>query len=395
MRSIPLCEPHLAGNEWSYVKDCLDTGWVSSVGQYVQRFEERVADRVGRRYAVATVNGTSALHTALLVAGVKPDDEVLVSSLTFVASANVIRYVGAWPVFIDAEPKYWQMDPQLVRDFLHRRCVWRAGALYNRASRRRIGAIVPVHILGHPVDMQPIVEAARQCGLPVIEDATESLGAQYRAAPVGALGDIACFSFNGNKLITTGGGGMLVTDDCAWAAKARGLTTQCKNEGTEYIHDAIGYNYRLTNVLSAIGLGQMEQLDDFIARKRAIARTYNAALEEIAGIEPSQEAPWAASVFWMYTARIRQQRFGMESRQLLAALASSGIQSRPLWQPLHLSPAHEGCEFFGSTVAEDLYHQCLSLPCSVGLRPEDQERVIAAIANRSFFQHEQIFERQM
>jgi perosamine synthetase len=203
---IPLCVPEIRGNEWLYIKECLDTNWISSVGTYVDRFERNLADYIGVDHAVATVNGTSALHIALLVAGVKPDDEVIVSALTFIAPANAIRYTGAWPIFIDAEPNYWQMDSHRVYEFIEKECTWKNYELRNKTTGRKISAIIPVHILGHPVNMDPIMEIAQKYNLPVIEDTTESLGAEYKGRKTGTIGDIACFSFNGNKLITTGGG---------------------------------------------------------------------------------------------------------------------------------------------------------------------------------------------
>ena len=376
---IALCVPEIGGNEWSYVKDCLDTGWVSSVGAYVDRFERSVADYVGTKFAVATVNGTSALHVALRVAGVEPGDEVLVSTLTFIAPANAIRYAGAWPVFIDAEPEFWQMDPQRVADFLEKECVWSGGALRNRATGRRVKALLPVHILGHPVDLDPLLALARKFGLPVIEDATECLGAGYRGARVGSGGDIACFSFNGNKIITTGGGGMLVTDHEGWATRAKYLTTQAKDDPVEYEHHEIGYNYRLTNIQAAIGCAQMEQLDGFIAAKRRIAAAYRTALAGVPGVTPMREAAWAASIAWLFTVRIEPAVFGCSSRELLAALAKESIQTRPLWQPMHRSAAHAGSPRVGGEIADALCAECLSLPCSAGLTNVEQERVTAAI----------------
>jgi perosamine synthetase len=373
---VPLCEPALLGNEWAYVRECLDTGWVSSVGGFVDRFERSLAEAAGVRHAVATVNGTAALHIALLVAGVEPDDEVLVSTLSFIAPANAIRYAGAWPVFVDAEPGTWQMDPERVAAFLAEGCVWRDGALRNRTTGRRVRAIIPVHILGHPVDLEPILEAARRYNLAVIEDATESLGATYRGKPVGALGDIACFSFNGNKLITTGGGGMIVTDRAEWASRAKYLTTQAKDDPVEYVHHAVGYNYRLTNVLAAMGVAQMERLDQCIAAKRRIAARYADALAMLPGITPMTSASWAKSVFWLYTVLVDRDAAGLGSRELLAALSQRKVQTRPLWQPLHRSPAHAGSQVLGGQVAERLHRDALSLPCSVGLPAEHQELVI-------------------
>ena len=377
---IPLSVPELQGNEWLYVKQCLDTGWVSSAGSFVEQFEQSVADAIGARHAVATVNGTAALHVALLVAGVEPDDEVLVSTLTFIAPANAIRYVGAWPVFVDAEPDYWQMDPGKALHFLERQCEWRAGRLYNRATGRRVRAVIPVHILGHPVDLEPLREACRKYGLAIIEDATESLGAAYRGAPVGTLGDIACFSFNGNKLITTGGGGMLVTDDAAMACRARYLTTQAKDDPVEYVHGAVGYNYRLTNIQAALGVAQMERLSAHVAAKRRIAATYDRTLGAIPGITPMREAPWADSVWWMYTVLVDEPEFGIDARELMRRLECERIQTRPLWQPLHESTPHATAFATDCSVAERLNRVALSLPCSVGLTEAAQGRVIEQIA---------------
>ncbi|HEY9428674.1 MAG TPA: LegC family aminotransferase [Gemmatimonadaceae bacterium] len=379
---VPLCVPELRGNEWTYVKECLDTNWVSSVGAYVDRFEHAMADRVGVAHAVATVNGTAALHIALQLAGVRADDEVLVSTLTFIAPANAIRYVGAHPVFIDAEPDHWQMDTAKLASFLENDCERQGGELRDRATGRRVSAIVPVHILGHPVEMGAVLELAKRYGLKVVEDATESLGATWRGRPVGQLGDIACFSFNGNKLITTGGGGMLVTDDEALAKRARHLTTQAKDDPIEYVHAEVGYNYRLTNVLAALGVAQMEVLDEYIEQKRAIAARYAEGLGDVPGITLMSEAPWARSVFWLYTVLVDERVYGMDSRALLRTLGERKIQSRPLWQPLHLSGAHRGESTTECPVAERLNREALSLPCSVGLSESEQARVIEAIRER-------------
>jgi len=379
---IALIEPEIRGNEWKYVRECLETGWVSSAGPFVDRFERMIAQQCGCQHAVATVNGTSALHVALLVAGVQPDHEVLVSTLTFIAPVNAIRYVGAWPVFVDAEPEYWQMDPVGVAEFLEKGCNWRDGALYNRRTGRRVTAVVPVHVLGHPVDLDPIVTVARRFNLKVIEDATEGLGATYRGRPLGSIGDIGCFSFNGNKIITTGGGGMIVTSNEEWARRAKYLTTQAKDDPIEYIHKEIGYNYRLTNIQAAMGCAQMEQLETYVAAKRKIADRYTVALRNIPGIVPMRQAPWAESTFWMYSVLIKEREFGFNSRQLLETLAAQRIQCRPLWQPIHQSPAHALSRTAQLPVSERLSKEALSLPCSVGLSEDAQERVIKQICER-------------
>jgi perosamine synthetase len=227
---IPICVPELHGNEWAYIKECLDTNWVSSIGSFVDRFEQMVANFTDNNYAIAASSGTSALHIALKVAGIQRDEEVVLSALTFIAPAYAIRYIGAWPVFIDAEKDYWQMDVGRLTKFLDEGCIWKEGVLTNLSTGRIVRAIIPVHILGHPCDMDEIKTLAQKYNLIIIEDATESLGAKYRAQPVGHIGDIACFSFNGNKLVTTGGGGMIVTDNEAWAKKAKYLTTQAKDD---------------------------------------------------------------------------------------------------------------------------------------------------------------------
>ena len=376
---IPLSVPEIRGNEWNYVRECLDTGWVSSVGRFVERFEGAVAKAVGAQHAVATVNGTAALHVALLLAGVEPNDEVLVSTLTFIAPVNAIRYVGAWPVFIDSRESDWQMDPECVAAFLRQECERKGQGLFNRKSGRRVSAILPVHILGHLVDMDPVRELARQFRIPVIEDATEALGAWYRGHAAGRIGQVGCFSFNGNKLITTGGGGMIVTDNDEWAAQARYLTTQAKDDPVEYVHGAVGYNYRLTNVQAALGVAQMEQLDDYIEAKRRIAGTYDEALAGVSGIAPLKEPAGSFSTFWMYTVRVDASRFGLGSRQLLSWLEAKGIQTRPLWQPIHLSIPHRSDPPADCPVAEALHREALSLPCSVGLSAADQQTVIEEI----------------
>jgi len=378
---IPLSVPCLRGNEWAYVKECLDTNWVSSAGTFVDRFESMAAAALGVGHAVATMNGTAALHIALKLAGVEANDEVVVSDLTFIAPANVVRYLGAWPVFVDAEPRYWQMDPQKLRDFLRKGCTYSGGTLMNRQTGRRVSALLPVHILGHPCDMDPILEEAGAFGIPVVEDATESLGVRYKGRPAGSFGRMACLSFNGNKILTTGGGGMLVTNDAELARRARHLTTQAKDDPVEYIHGEVGFNYRLTNVLAAIGVAQMEQLERHVADKRGTAKAYTEALSRIPGIRCPEEPKGAFSTFWLYSILVEERKAGMVSRALLHRLAGRGIESRPLWQPMHLSPAHRGSYATDCTVAERLYHEALSIPCSVGISSAEIEQVVSAIAD--------------
>jgi perosamine synthetase len=310
-KPIPLSAPSLGPEERSLLEETLAAGWVSSAGPYVDRFEHSVARVLGSSGAVATASGTAALHVSLLLAGVQPDDEVPVSALSFIAPANAIRYTGAWPVFIDVDRATWQMDPAQLEQFLEFGCERDAdGALRNRTTGRRVSALLPVHALGHPVDMDPIVALGERHGLPVVEDAAEAVGARYlcgRATaepvwrPVGGLGDVAAVSFNGNKIVTCGGGGAVVTDSAEWEARARHLTTQAKADPVEYIHDQVGFNYRLTSLQAAVGSAQLEKLDGFVAAKRRIAERYADELGSVEGIEAMPEAPWARSSFWLYT----------------------------------------------------------------------------------------------
>lgn len=379
---IPLCVPEIGGNAWVYLKECLDTGWVSSVGRFVDRFEESVVDFLGGGglHGVAAMNGTSALHVALRVAGVEPDDEVIVPTLTFIAPANAVRYAGAWPVFCDVEPEHWQIDPERLVRFLERDCRVSDGQLVDRQSGRRVRALLPVHLLGHPVDMDPLLEVARRYDLLVVEDASESLGAAYRGAPTGTVGDIACFSFNANKVITCGGGGMIVTRNVAWAEHARHLTTQAKIDEVESAHGEIGFNYRLTNLQAALGCSQMELLPSYLAAKRGLRDRYRELLADVPGIALPDEADWARDSAWLTTVRVEPTRFGLDRRTLAAGLAEARIQTRPLWEPMHRSRAHAGARVLGGEVAAAVQESSLSLPSSVGLSLEGVERVVARIA---------------
>jgi perosamine synthetase len=378
-RVIPLCEPSLKGREREYVDECLSTGWVSSVGKYVDRFEHVFAERHPGTGAVAVGSGTAALHLALLAVGVRPGDEVIVSSLTFIAPANAIRYVGAWPVFLDAEAEHWQMDVQKLEEYLQDNCDQTSAGTINRFTGRRVTAVLPVHILGHPVDMDALEQVATRYGLKVVEDATESLGAMVGNRRVGTIGNVGCFSFNGNKLMTTGGGGMVISQDPEICRSVRYLSTQAKDPGNEYIHQSIGYNYRLTNVQAAIGCAQLERLDEMLARKKEISNLYLKELNNVPGISFQQEAPWARSAWWLFTVVVDEKKFGRSSRELIGYLGEAKITTRPLWQPMHQSPAHSECQRTTNPVAERLFESCVSLPSSVDLSELDQRKVLLAI----------------
>ncbi len=369
MFDIPLSEPCIAGNEDRYVLDALARNELA-VGSYIGRFETMVAEYVGVRHAVAVSSGTAALHLALLVAGVGPGDEVIVPTLTFAATAFAVSYCGAHPVFIDVEPEYWTMDPWDMATHLPV-CAW--------GGHRRLKAVLPVHLLGHPADMYKIAYGCSYFGLPVIEDVAEALGATANGRMVGSLGTLACLSFNATKTITAAGGGMVLTDDPDLAARVRHLANQAKVPGVEMEHDAVGFNYRMSNLGAAIGCAQMERLPEFLARKRAIAERYQRELADVPGISVMGEAPWARSSYWLSTIRVDAERYGIDSRALIARLADAGIQSRPLFKPLHLQEAYAGREHMPCPVADRAWREGVSLPSSVGLSEADQKVVVRAI----------------
>jgi perosamine synthetase len=380
-RVIPNAVPHLAGNEWKYLKECLDTNWVSSVGPFVDRFEREVAAYVGVPHAVATVNGTAALHVALLAAGVKPDDEVLVPALTFIATANAVSYCGAQPVFLDSEEVSWGLDAGKLADFLSRECAVKDGQVVNRGTGRVVRAVLPVHLYGHPFDVDAVLEVAGRYPLTVVEDAAEALGARYRGRAVGCDGLVSCLSFNGNKIITTGGGGMVLTRDEKVAARVRRLTTQARTDAIEYIHEETGYNYRLTNLQAALGVAQLEQLDGFVEAKRATAAHYGDLLSGVPGVTVFIEAAWARSAYWMASVLLDERRCP-DVRGLLRGLNEAGIGARPLWRPLNSQPVFKAVQAYKVEIAARLYDRGLSLPCSVSITPGEREVVVATLLER-------------
>jgi dTDP-4-amino-4,6-dideoxygalactose transaminase len=351
MAPIPLLEPHFGGNEALYVMDAIARNEIAQ-GGYIERFEREFAAYVGSRYAVACSSGTAAIHVALRLLDVGPGDEVVCPTLTFVASANPILYQGATPVFVDSERETWNIDPALLNDALE------GGG---------IKAVIVVHLLGHPANMQPIMDVCDWHGVPVIEDTCESLGARAYGKHVGTFGKVGCFSFNGNKIITTGGGGMLVTDDEALATRARHLIRQARLPGVAYQHDEVGYNYRLSNVAAAMGVAQLEQLPGFVQKKSEIAERYSDHV--------NRSPRWAQPSYWLWT----DVWIGSSRDRAAARLTAAGIESRPLWTPLHTLPLFAGAPYVGGTVAEDIFAEALSLPSSVTLTEEDQQRVISTL----------------
>jgi aminotransferase in exopolysaccharide biosynthesis len=373
LERIGLAEPVLEGNVRAYLEECVATNFVSSVGPFVERFEREFAAVVGARHAVACASGTAAIHVALRLLGVEAHDEVFVSTLTFIASATPIRYERATPVFVDSEERTWNLDPQLVVDEITRRA---------RAGRTLPRAVEIVHVLGQPAEIEPVIEVCERHGIAVLEDAAESLGATYASGRfagrhVGTIGRVGCYSFNGNKIITTGGGGMITTDDDALARRAKHLTTQARLPGIEYLHDDVGYNYRLTNVAAAMGLAQLEMLPSLLARKRQVAERYDAALRDLPGLSLPPRPAATHPSFWLYSIQLDPGVFDRD--EVLGVMRARNIEARPIWVPLHRQPIFTDAPRLGGHVAERLFHRGISLPSSANLTPGAQQRVVDAL----------------
>ncbi|BCB96340.1 aminotransferase DegT [Dissulfurispira thermophila] len=375
---IPLSEPEISGNEWKYIKECLDTGWVSSVGDYVEKFEKMLASYSGTGYAVATVNGTSALHISLVACGISPGDEVIVPALTFIAPVNAVRYCGAYPVFMDCDKDTLCIDVKKISEFIKNECKQgKDGFTYNRKSGRKVKAIIPVHIFGHPADMDPLLEVSKKYNIHVIEDATESLGSEYKGKRTGSFGRIGCFSFNGNKIITTGGGGMVVTNDKRLSERIRHLCTQAKKDPLEYYHNEIGYNYRLTNIQAAMGVAQLERIQEFVNTKRKNASIYSDLLSEIKDVKFLWENKQVKSNFWFYTIKVAKRH----KKKLIKYLLSRNIQVRPVWKLIHTLPMYKNSQTYRIENAVKAYETCINLPCSVNLTSRDIVIVVENIKN--------------
>ncbi|HON57409.1 MAG TPA: LegC family aminotransferase [bacterium] len=374
---IALHEPQFNGNEWKYIKDCLDSGWVSSVGKYVDLFEEKLSEYTGAKYVVACCNGTTALHTALLLAGVKEDDEVIVPSLSFIATANVILYCNAVPIFIDCETKHFNIDVEKLDLFLKNNCYFDGEKTINLDTGKIVRAILPVHILGYPTDIIKICDIAKQYKIKVIEDAAESIGTFLNNKHLGTFGDIGCLSFNGNKIITTGGGGAILTNDLEIANLAKYLTQQAKEPHPfEYIHNEIGYNYRLTNLQAALGVAQLEQLENFIEKKIEIEKRYLEFLDftnkNIYFPKLENDVRWNR---WIFSVLLKDIKTIEKRNNIIKKFLDEKIGVRPFWRPIHLQEKFR--KFYADDLAntENIYLTGLHLPASVSLQKEDIKKI--------------------
>lgn len=371
---IPLSIPHMGGNEWVYLKECLDTNAVAAAGPFIQRFERAVADFVGAPHAVATSAGTAAIHVALRTLDVGPDDAVLVPDFTFVASVNPVLYCGALPILIDVDRRTASLDPGAVESFIRTECDRRPDGLRHRATGRRVRVILPVHLYGHPADLDALGALAGEFGLMIVEDAAECLGAKYKGRRVGGRGDLVCFSFNGNKVITAGAGGMIVGAREDWLRRARHLATQARAHSTEYLHDEVGFNYRMPAINAALGLAQMERLENHLTRKREVAEAYANSLASLPGVTLLREEPWAWSSYWLNTVLIDPQ--AADVSRMAVSLCQQGIEARRVWPPLHGQAPYRSCPSAGAPNSDWLYARGLNLPSSVGLSDGDLARVV-------------------
>ena len=369
MSRIYLSPPHMGGEELELVKEAFESNWIAPLGPHVDAFEREVAEYAQVGHAAALSSGTAALHLALRLIGLKPGDEVLCSTLTFSASANPILYEGGRPVFIDAEARSWNLDPDILRDELKR------AAGLGRLPK----ALIAVDLYGQSADYDPVVEACAEYGVTLIEDAAEALGATYKGRPVGGFGKLGVFSFNGNKIITASAGGMLVSDDEELIARARFMATQARDPAPHYQHSSVGYNYRMSNVLAAIGRGQLRVLPERVAARRSIYSYYREGLREVPGIEFMPEAGYGRPTHWLTCVTVDPAAFGASREEIRLALEAVNIEARPVWKPLHMQPVFSGFRFCGGVVAEATFERGLCLPSGSALTTSDLDRIIEVV----------------
>lgn len=376
---IPLAVPNLAGNEARYLQECVESTFVSSVGPFVTRFEKMVADAAAAREAVAVTSGTAGLHLALVALGVGRDDLVIIPSLTFVATANAVRHAGAHPWLFDVSPESWTLDPAQLDSVLEEETTRRGDVLVHRASGARVAAILPVHTLGQPADMDPIREVATNYGLPIVADAAAALGATYRGRAIGALGaELSVFSFNGNKTVTSGGGGAVAGDDESLVAFARHLSTTARRT-RDYDHDHVGFNHRMTNLQAAVGCAQMELLDHFVAAKRRIRSFYDDAFRPLQDATSMPSPEWSHSACWFSGFVLAGERAGERNGQLREQLKVKGVDCRPFWKPMHFQEPYADALRTGMEVTDDLWERVVTLPCSTGITDDELETVASAV----------------
>jgi len=368
-----LSPPHIGPDELAYVTEAFETNWVAPVGPHVDAFEAEFAAYTGASHAVAVSSGTAALHLVLRLLGVERGDEVAVSDLTFCASVNPILYENGTPVFVDSERASWNLDPNLVEDLFRQR----------EAAGRQIKALVAVHLYGQTVDLDPIVELCERYGVALVEDAAEALGASYKGRSPGIDGTAGIFSFNGNKIITTSGGGMLVTDDPGFAAHAKKLATQAREAAPHYEHAEVGFNYRMSNVLAGIGRGQLRVLDDRVTARRAVFEAYREALGDLPGIAFMPEASWGRHTRWLTCLTIDEDAFGASREDVRLALEAANVEARPVWKPMHLQPVYSTYESIGGGVSKALFKEGLCLPSGSAMQPGDIERVVDLVRGAS------------
>ena len=380
---IPLSVPSLKGNEWKYVKECIETEWVSSAGKYVDLFEQNILEYTGSKYAVACVNGTAAIQVSLRLACVKPGDEVIVPTLTFIAPINAVAYNNATPVFMDAD-NYYNIDIEKTIEFIKTETVYKKDFTYNKITDKKISAILPVHMWGNACLLDELYELCRERNIVIVEDASESLGTFYndgkfKSKHTGTIGKLGCISFNGNKIITTGGGGMILTDDEALAEKAKYLTTQAKDDPIRYVHDEIGYNFRLTNIQAALGVAQLEQLPDILKRKKEIHHFYQKELEGIDGLSISKAPDYADNNHWMNLLQIDSNVYGENREMLMKRLGGNSIQSRPVWKLNHEQKPYKDCQYYKIEKAKKLVTNSLCLPSSSNLSNENINKIVSVL----------------
>ena len=375
---IPLSIPNISGNELKYVKDCLDTGWISSAGEYVNKFEEAIKSYTGTKYAIACMNGTAGLQVSLILAGVTKNDIVIAPNLTFVATLNAISYVSAQTILIDNCEDSWQIDVDLLEKWLIENTI--TSFIDNRPittekiSGKKVGAIMPVYVLGGFVNTDKLLKISTKYGIPIIEDSTEALGSFKKGKHAGTFGLTGVLSFNGNKIISTGGGGMILTDNQDIAIRARHITTTAKSDPLEYFHDEVGYNYRLVNVLAAIGVAQMENFEQILKRKKEIDALYKKELIGVGDIKFQINDFNSNPNCWLFTFRTKKMR------ELLNYLNSKQIQSRPFWTPMNKLPMYKDLLYVNyNDISNKIFKECISIPSSSNLSLSDQKKVITEI----------------